>query len=226
MKNNILSLCILILASCTNQIPYAAATKSMDSLYAEAKDLKGLGQFSIGNTTIKDINAYNKKIGDGYSSLFKTFSINSDEFKGTPLLQRYDLSKFTVNESELGRLRLYFYSDTLYEILLESPEVMVKKAFFQKYGKGVGDSSYYESGSKKNRSFSIEEYYTWQNSSVIANYVQSFHSSGATVTKNTHYLEIKANGGISKRAAEYSTAAYYENKAAKEKEQQKTIDKL
>jgi len=172
--------CIFVY-SCRNPSEYSGSENTIqipkDTLYKQAKDLKGIGPIFIG-MSVKNIKQINKTT-DEYDINNLPFEIPW-EFNGNgtygkkhlpPNLKEYESHSYMIGDFKISNVKLYFYKDTLYKIYIENhiDAGNIREVFSLKYGNGKEEISFY-----KNSHNILNENKTniWENQNIIAKYVE------------------------------------------------------
>jgi hypothetical protein len=169
MKTILSLIATLIFISCQHNESYHSPQKPKLILYKEASNLKGLGGFKIGETTIDTIKYLNDVIKNDrrYHSYSNAFILNKD-FSDCSIIKVFEIIEFYISDVKLDDMKLYFYDNVLYEIDC-NPSENIKTAFTQKYGEGVKFT--YKNGCGPNDKIceTLEDI-SWENDSIQANY--------------------------------------------------------
>ena len=201
MKYILLPVMLLFMCSCTDIVESKLEFTEFDitdSLnYENSKDLKGLAEFQINKTTVKDIKAIYDEIqksnkyylrfdfkpdySDGFTGIYLRDTLYTILEKETTIRQfRFGSlgSEYRIGEIEIDRLFLLCYNDTLIGIEIKTPPDVIVETFISKYGSGKGyknTNSFYFKDSKNDK-VDLSEHRTWENNSLISEYHMIFES--------------------------------------------------
>jgi lipoprotein len=186
--------CLLVICGCKQQkhiIAEQEKGRSKDSLYLEAKDMRGIGIINIFDTKseiIRKLKKHNAKYRHKFENYnnyigFGKFGENSVLWSHTlPHKDSYENDNnsklsYIVDEDKCIDLKLKFHRDTLYEMIayMFDGADFLKSAFLLKYGNGDGSDLEHEfsdgSYMKQNNRF-------WENNNIKAVYHYYFSSGG------------------------------------------------
>ena len=191
MKRIIFLISTIIVCSCENS-PVVIDEKfapSIDSLYAQCADLKGVGEFIIGKTTFSE--AQSSSYYDDFSGQIMSNNLFRGHWGNTNFEKSSWLEKNAKHIKQLpspllgiriGELKfddfcLAFLNDTLVAIYYESDSDVIHKHYIDKYGTGVGSFYTYHLDNEpcKDRSKlkvidKKEEDRVWENETVKLQY--------------------------------------------------------
>jgi len=175
----------IFLISCNNVPVVVNVQIPIDTLYKQAKDLKGIGPIIIGMPikSIKQINKTTNEYDMNNHPFEIPYDIKYEKKKLHPDLKIYESYSYMIGDFKINSVKLYFYRDTLYKIYTEpySDDGNIKEAFTVKYNKGITKIEVYE----RHNILAERQSNIWENENVIAEYVEvspkipSFISDGA-----------------------------------------------
>ena len=208
MKRILLILSVALVTACSQpEIRNEVFEPTLDSLYVQCKDLKGLGSLHIGKTTLRQVqkdkgitlHEYFRKpsfVGGywGESAYDRGWGTYLD--KKTTKIKQFKItdinSKYKIGELEIEDVCLAFYNDTLVAISFDCTGEMLKH-YISKYGAGKG-SNYeytYRKGEYGNSNFVFEykhiENRLWANEYVSMEYKTHWEQRTAPKEKHKSY---------------------------------------
>lgn len=199
MKRTFLLLLIISFTSCGNltkpKITDEVFEPTIDSLYTQCRDLKGLGKLHIGSTTLwqakRDkgitISGYSRTpsfVGGywGANILYDGFDMGEYLNKKATTIKQWEITdianKYQIGTLEIEDVCLAFYRDTLVAISFECSDEMLKH-YISKYGNGKGRKYdyFYSRGKYGEKGYFSEhkriENRTWMNKYVTMEYKYS-----------------------------------------------------
>lgn len=251
MKKFIPILAAIILASCNNSgnAPTIVDEKydpSIDSLYAQCENLKGLGNLQIGKTTyrqaLKDKGVKTPPIlFDTYTNFYNGFwGVASDMDmanyveKNAKAIKQFCAGKYHIGEIEIDDVCLAFYRDTLVAVSFNCTDEILNM-YISKYGNGKGSNYEYtysrgEYG-KDNYFFENKQYEerVWENEQVKMEFKRRWEQKNAPNERKKLYsykscvISSKTRYEIFLSVLEESKRAY---NAEKEMKKQASINAL
>lgn len=162
----------IFLISCDNAPTVVNVQIPLDTLYKEAKDLKGIGPIFIGMhvKNIKQINKTTDEYDMNNHPFEIPYDIKYDKKKLHKDLKIYESYSYMIGDFKINSVKLYFYKDTLYKIYTTpfSSDGNIKEAFSVKYNKGITKISVYE----RRNILAESQSNIWENQNIIAEYVE------------------------------------------------------
>lgn len=217
---------------------------SIDSLYAQCQDLKGLGNLQIGKTTFRQVRRdkgitlpdfmRNPSFVNGYwgisaisnHELGKYLDLNAKEIKQFQITDI--IHKYKIGEIEIEKVCLAFYRDTLVAISFDCTSEILNH-YIEKYGNGKGSKYTYSfvKGEYGKPNFTFEskhiENRTWANERVTMEYKYRWEQRTAPNERDRVYSSesciISSNNRYSAflSTLEKYKAQYQEEQEAKKK---------
>lgn len=160
MKKYLFIFLVIALASCNSvgNAPTVIDEKfdpTLDSLYIQCKDLKGLGKLHIGKSTLRQVSKdkgispylsleWNVSFVNGYwgESALSDMELGRYLNKNAKKIKQFDIGKYKVGELEISDVCLAFYRDTLVAISFDCSDKLLEH-FKSKYGNGKGSNYRY-----------------------------------------------------------------------------------
>ena len=196
MKRILFILFVITLAACNSigtkpTITDEAFNPSIDSLYAQCQELKGLGNLQIGKTTLRQVKR-DKGItmpefmrspsfinGHWGISALSNYELGEYLDKKATSIKQFQISdcihKYKIGEIEIEDVCLAFYRDTLVAISFDCTGDILNH-YIEKYGNGKGNKYTYSfvKGKYGTPNFTFEskhiENRTWANERVTMEY--------------------------------------------------------
>ena len=162
MKKFLFLFLVIALASCNNVSNASTIVDEkfdppLDSLYIQCKDLKGLGELLIGQSTYRQVKkdkgiTLSPILFDTYTNFYNGFWGESSSMEmahyvedNAKQIKQFHVGKYKVGELEIDDVDLAFYRDTLVAISFDCSDEILKH-YITKYGNGKGNNyrkSYY-----------------------------------------------------------------------------------
>lgn len=219
--------------------------KCLDSLYMEARDLRGIGIINIYDTKADIVNKlkkHNSKFKHKFDNFYKEAKFDRESiFQNEISISKkcnednvYNLC-YIVDNDTFVYLELYFYRDTLYMIDLDrswkGKNHIIYSAFETKYGEGCGYHYYYRNFdiTGEPSTWGIETYRVWQNDRVKAKYEYVLHCSKRDSGNPycSHKFDIKVNDStFLQRVNNYKQSKLDNERRKEEEKRQSQIYKL
>lgn len=177
MKKILLILSTILFVACDGLLYSPVITNtvfnpSTDSLYAQCKELKGLGPLHIGETTLRQVKKdkgitlydFQKKptfVGGYWGASSFENELGKYLDKEAKTIKQYKISdyfsKYKIGELEVRDVCLAFYKDTLVAISFDCEQGMLEH-YIKKYGNGKGNKYEwdYRKGEYGDKDFSYE----------------------------------------------------------------------
>lgn len=244
MKKFLFIFLVIVLASCNSigNAPSVVDEKfepTLDSLYLQCKDLKGMGELHIGKTTYKQVKR-DKGVKtpailfDTYTNFFNGFwGVASDmdlanyiEDKAT-ILKQFCIGKYQIGELQIDDVSLAFYRDTLVGISFRCTDEILKH-YIAKYGNGKGNNYRYtySRGEYGEKGYVFEckerENRMWANERVTIEYKHYWDQRTATGERQKVYGSTSCVISSNNRYDDFLNELDKYKKAYKEQKEAKT----
>lgn len=225
---------LLTFISCVEQDKesYKSPIRPNEELFEEAKEMKGLANFIIGETTIKDVLALNREIKK--DERYGYFYLNSwigDEFKeakyqeSCPYVKIISIPKYFVGEIEIQYVELHFYKNVLYKINSWTSDKL-ENAFTMKYSEGVKD--YYRLVVKKKEETNVKAHtkIKWENENIVAKFNSSIDDFGGKLKHTNDFEIVTKSKKLLDEIRDCRNEVYNKQQQEKEKKEKESLDKI
>lgn len=235
--------CLLVFWGClpeTERVKYGEG-KSIDSLYLEAKDMRGIGIINIFDTKseiIRKLEKHNAKYRYKFDNLVKHAIFGNDGVYWSSTLPHEGLGgdknncklSYIVDENKCIDLELRFHRDTLFEIVSNNSNSIdfLKSAFVSKYGDGRG--YYYsirrESIGGKYIGGEHDQKRIWENDKIKAEYRDNFESNEKKISVYYHFSIATKDDAFLIRRRDYINEELRAKQLAEEEKKKEQYDKI
>ena len=194
--------------------------------YYAARELRGIYLFILNKTTIKDLKKIKTEIrkDDNLNKYCDIKEINTEPYEKTcDKIHEYSVDGFKIGNIYMPKLHLTFFNDTLIDINSKD-NYSIEKAFIEKYGSGKYKFTEKTIEGKHSKIKGHHRERIWENEKAIAN-----HWTFSDVNSNplAGNFSISLKDSIKSKAIEECKKEYSEKRRAeREKEKQKSVDKI
>lgn len=248
MNRILFFLSIVIVASCNSigakpEIMNEIFEPTLDSLYIQCKDLKGLGNLHIGKTTLRQVQRdkgitipeilRDATFVNGYwgVSALSDYELGQYLDRKATIIKQFEVSdfvnKYRIGELEIEKVCCAFYRDTLVAISFDCTEEILNH-YIGKYGNGKG-SKYtytYRKGNYGDRNYTFEnkhiEERLWANKDVTMEYKKHWHQRTAPNERDMVYGTESCVISSNSRYDDFLNELDKHKKAYKEQKEAKT----
>lgn len=244
MKKNLFLFLVIALASCNSvgNAPTVIDEKfdpTLDSLYIQCKDLKGIGELRIGKVTYRQVKkdkgiTLSPILFDTYTNFYNGFWGESSSMElanyiedNATKIKQFHVGKYKVGELTIDDVDLAFYRDTLVAISFDCSDKLLEH-YKSKYGNGKG-SNYrytYSRGEYGEKGYVFEckekEDRMWANERVTMKYEHYWDQRTATDERQRVYGSTSCVISSNDRYDDFLNELNKHKKAYKELKEAKT----